>query len=56
MFEQDAYMPVVQLLNPKVKYMGNKKSILTLVIYALAIHYIKLSSEKREPVFDISCT
>ena len=43
MFRRDAYTPLAQLLNPKLRYVGNDKSILAFYdIYALAIHNIKL--------------
>ena len=51
MFGREAYTPIVQLLNPKLGYVSNDKSLLALDacsdIYALVILNIKLSSERQ---------
>ena len=51
MFERDAYTPLVALLNLKLRYVGNDKSLLALDtlwdIYALPIYNIKLSRERQ---------
>ena len=48
-------MSLVQLLNPKVRYMSDDKSLLAVDalrdIYALTIHNIKLSGERQEHEF-----
>ena len=51
-------MPLVQMLNPKVRHMVYEKSLLALDVLgnisALAIHNIKLYRQTRELVSDIS--
>ena len=58
MFGQDAYTPFVQFLNPKLRYIGSDKSLLTLDtlrdIFALAIHNIKLYRERQQDNFLIN--
>ena len=48
-------MPSVQLLNPKLKYIGNDKGLLALDavkdVYTLVIHYIKLSRKRQTGMF-----
>ena len=55
MFGRDPYTPLLQLLDPELRYIGNDKSLLVLDtlrdIYALAFHNIKLSREKEEDTF-----
>ena len=55
MFEQESCLLLVQLLNPKVRYMGNKKSLFALdtlrYIYILAIHNVKLPRKRQEKQF-----
>ena len=52
MFGRDAYTPLNKLLNPKLRYAGNDRSLLALDVlrhsYALAVHNIKLAREKQE--------
>ena len=49
------YTPLVQLLNPKIRYMGDDKSFLALDTlrntYVLAIHIMNLSRESRDKHF-----
>ena len=55
MFGRTAYTPLVQFLNPKIRYMGNFQSLLALDVFRdinpLAIHNIKLSRERQENQF-----
>ena len=52
MFRRDAYTPLAQLLNPKLRYVGNDKSLLAFYdFYALVIHNIKLSIAKQADKF-----
>ena len=60
MFGKDVYTPLVQLLNSKLRYIGNDKSLLAMDtlrdIYALEIYKIKLSGERQAEVSDVSYT
>ena len=51
---------LVQLLTPKLRYVGNDKSILALDslqdMYVPVMHNIKLSRQRQADVSDISCT
>ena len=55
MVGRDVYAPLVQLLNPKLIYVGNDNSLPTLDalqdIYALVIYDIELSREKQANKF-----
>ena len=55
MFRRDTYTLLVQLLNPKLKYVGNCNSLLALAAlqdnYALAICNIKLCRERDADKF-----
>ena len=50
MFGRDVYTLLVQVLNPKLRYADNDKTLLFLDafldMYALVIHNIKLSRER----------
>ena len=52
MFGKDTYTPLMQLNNPKIRYIGDKQILLVLDVirdmYMLAIHNIKLSRERQE--------
>ena len=53
MFGRDPLLPLTKLLRPKLKYLGNKESILSLEslqnIYQLVVTNLKLAREKRQP-------
>ena len=55
MFGRYVYILLIQLLNPKIRYMGDYKSLLAADalrdIYALAIHSIKVSRKRQEHKF-----
>ena len=55
MFGRDAYTPLNKLLNPKIHYMGDERSLLALDIlrdtYALAAHNLRLARERQEEQF-----
>ena len=55
MFGSDAYIPLVQLLHPKIRYMVDSKSLLALDalrdIHVLVIHNVKLLRERQENQF-----
>ena len=55
MFRRNAHMPLMQLLNWKIRYIDDNESLLPLDalghIYALAIHIIKLSQERKASQF-----
>ena len=56
MFEWHEYMSLVQLLNPKVRYMGNEKSLLaldTLRDICTGNHNIKLYRGRQEDQYQI---
>ena len=61
MCERDSYTLLVQLLNSKLRYVGNDKGLIAQDalqdIYALVIHNIKLSRGRQIDEFpNISCT
>ena len=55
MFGMDAHVLLVQLLNPKIRYMGDDESHLVVEalrdMYALATHNILVSRERQENQF-----
>ena len=50
-FREDAYLPLVHLLNPMIRHVGDSKVLFALDaltdIHALAIHYIKLTRKGK---------
>ena len=54
-FGRDAYTPLNKLLNPKIRYMGDERSLLALDIlrdtYALAALNLRLARERQEEQF-----
>ena len=55
MFRRDNFMPLVQLLDPKFRNVGDNEGLLAMDalrdIYALAIHNINLFRERQENQF-----
>ena len=55
MFGRDAYAPLVQLLNTRLRYVLNGKNLIALDalqdVYALVIHNLKLSRERQADKF-----
>ena len=54
MFGRDAYMLLVHLLNPKIRYMGDDKilpAVDVLTDIALTMHNIKLPRERQADQF-----
>ena len=53
MFGRDPLLPLTKLLRPKLRYLGNKESILSLEslqnIYQLVVTNLKIAREKRYP-------
>ena len=53
MFGRDLLLPLTKLLRPKLRYMGNEESILSLEslqnIYQLVVTNLKIAHEKRQP-------
>ena len=53
MFGRDPLLPLTKLLKPKLRYLGNEESILSLEslqnIYQLVVTNLKIACEKRQP-------
>ena len=53
MFGRDPLLPLTKLLRPKLQYLGNEESILSLEslqnIYQLVVTNLKIAREKRQP-------
>ena len=53
MFGRDPLLPLTKLLRPKLRYLGNEESILSLQslqnIYQLVVTNLKIAHEKRQP-------
>ena len=53
MFGRDPLLPLTKLLRPKIRYLGNEESILSLEslqnIYQLVVTNLKIAREKRQP-------
>ena len=53
MFGRDPLLPLAKLLRPKLRYLGNEESILSLEplqnIYQLVVTNLKIAHEKRQP-------
>ena len=53
MFGRDPLLLLAKLLRPKLRYLGNKESILSLEslqnIYQLVVSNLKIAREKRQP-------
>ena len=53
MFGRDPLLPLTKLLRPKLRYLGNEESILSLEslqnIYQLVVANLKIACEKRQP-------
>ena len=53
MFGRDPLLPLTKLLRPKLQYLGNEESILSLQslqnIYQLVVTNLKIAHEKRQP-------
>ena len=53
MFGRDPLLPLTKLLRPKLRYLGNEESILSLEslqnIYQLVVTNLKTACEKRQP-------
>ena len=53
MFGRDPLIPLAKLLRPKLRYLGNEESILSLEslqnIYQLVVTNLKTACEKRQP-------
>ena len=53
MFGRDPLLPLTKLLRPKLRYLGNEESILSLEslqnIYQLVVTNLKIAREKRQP-------
>ena len=53
MFRRDPLIPLTKLLRPKLRYLGNNESILSLEtlqnIYQLVVTNLKMAREKRQP-------
>ena len=53
MFGRDPLIPLAKLLRPKLRYLGNEESILSLEtlqnIYQLVVTNLKMAREKRQP-------
>ena len=53
MFGRDPLLPLTKLLRPKLRYLGNEESILSLEslqnIYQLVVNNLKIAYEKRQP-------
>ena len=53
MFGRDPLIPLTKLLRPKLRYLGNEESILSLEalqnIYQLVVTNLKTAREKRQP-------
>ena len=53
MFGRDPLLPLTKLLRPKLRYLGNEESILSLeslqIIYQLVVTNLKTAREKRQP-------
>ena len=53
MFGRDPLLPLTKLLRPKLRYLGNEESILSLEslqnIYQLVVTNLKTAREKRQP-------
>ena len=53
MFGRDPLLPLTKLLRPKLQYLGNEESILSLEslqnIYQLVVTNLKIAHEKRQP-------
>ena len=53
MFGRDPLIPLTKLLRPKLRYLGNEESILSLEtlqnIYQLVVTNLKMAREKRQP-------
>ena len=53
MFGRDPLLPLTKLLRPKLRYLGNEESILSMGslqnIYQLVVTNLKIACEKRQP-------
>ena len=53
MFGRDPLLPLTKLLRPKLRYLGNEESILSLEslqnIYQLVVTNLKIARKKRQP-------
>ena len=58
MFGRDPLLPLIKLLRPKLRYLGNEESILSLEslqnIYQLVVTNLKTAHEKRQPNLIVS--
>ena len=53
MFGRDPLLPLIKLLKPKIRYLGNDENILSLEtlknLYQLVVTNLKYAREKRQP-------